>query len=401
MAHEIIEQLGAAPDVIALPFGGGGNVNAVALGLEEAGGPAALVIGQAADRPTTWASAIRIAEPAHAAEVERLVAAGRVEVVTLDEDDLRHWWHRLSTEEGVFCEPASAAGVAALAEARCRQRPHGGRDHHRSRSEGHRRRRPVVVGHGRTRRSRRSSRSSDDDPRARAGVHREPRPRLRRRGGCARSLERGDRRGVLDGALRRDRRRRRRRAAARREPSLTACVRAVRAGRAPPFRFTNRIPFERGLGSSAAAIAIGLVAGAEASGRDLSRVELLAAGEELDGHADNLAAALLGGVCVTWRQNGERRVAQIATDLPLTPVVAVPAERTNTAHSRNGLPATVSHDDAVVNAAHAALLGAAVAAGDAGLLGAAFSDRLHEQYRLDDAPLLRTLRDGRPRTRPG
>ncbi len=116
VAHEIIEQLGAAPDVIALPFGGGGNVNAVALGLEEAGASCHLVIGQAANRPTTWASAIRIAEPAHAAEVERLVAAGRLEVVTLDEDDLRHWWHRLSTEEGVFCEPASAAGVAALAK---------------------------------------------------------------------------------------------------------------------------------------------------------------------------------------------------------------------------------------------------------------------------------------------
>jgi homoserine kinase len=162
------------------------------------------------------------------------------------------------------------------------------------------------------------------------------------------------------------------------------------------FRFTNRIPLERGLGSSAAAIAIGLVAGAEASGRDLSPVQLLAAGEELDGHADNLAAALFGGVSVTWRQDGERRVAQIATELPLTPVIAVPAERTNTAHSRNGLPATVSHDDAAVNAAHAALLGAAVAAGDAELLGAAFSDRLHEQYRLDDAPLLRTLREQPP-----
>jgi homoserine kinase len=162
------------------------------------------------------------------------------------------------------------------------------------------------------------------------------------------------------------------------------------------FRFTNRIPLERGLGSSAAAIAIGLVAGAEASGRGPTRVELLAAGEELEGHADNLAAALLGGVSVTWRQDGERRVAQIATDLPLTPVIAVPAERTNTAHSRNGLPPTVSHEDAAVNAAHAALLGAAVAAGDAGLLGAAFSDRLHEQYRLDDAPLLRTLREQPP-----
>ena len=56
----------------------------------------------------------------------------------------------------------------------------------------------------------------------------------------------------------------------------------------------------------------------------------------------------------------------------------------------------MSHEDAAVNAAHAALLGAAVAAGDAGLLGAAFSDRLHEQYRLDDAPLLRTLREQPP-----
>jgi homoserine kinase len=167
------------------------------------------------------------------------------------------------------------------------------------------------------------------------------------------------------------------------------------------FRFTNRIPLERGLGSSAAAIAIGLVAGAEASGRDLSPVELLAAGEELEGHADNLAAALLGGVSVTWREDGERRAAQIATDLPLTPVIAVPAERTNTEHSRNGLPATVSHEDAAVNAAHAALLGAAVAAGDACLLGAAFSDRLHEQYRLDDAPLLRTLRERPPATAAG
>jgi threonine synthase len=116
VAHEIVEQLGAAPDVIALPYGGGGNVRAVALGLDELGASSRLVVGQAAERATTWASAIRIAEPAHAEEVERLVASRRVEVVTLDEDELRHWWQRLAGEEGVFCEPASAAGVAALAQ---------------------------------------------------------------------------------------------------------------------------------------------------------------------------------------------------------------------------------------------------------------------------------------------
>jgi homoserine kinase len=162
------------------------------------------------------------------------------------------------------------------------------------------------------------------------------------------------------------------------------------------FRFVNRIPLERGLGSSAAAIALGLVAGAAVSGGDVELAELLTLAEQLEGHADNLAAALLGGVSVTWLRDGRRRVAQIASDLPLTPVLAVPSVRTNTARSRNGLPKTVSHEDAAANAAHAALLGAAIASGDPGLLGDAFSDRLHEQYRLDGAPLLRTLREQPP-----
>jgi threonine synthase len=114
VVDEIFEQLGTAPDMVALPFGGGGNVSAVALGLDERGASSQIVVGQAAQRATTWASAIRIAEPAHAEQVERLVASGRVEVVTLSEDDLRRWWERLAADEGVFCEPASAAGVAAL-----------------------------------------------------------------------------------------------------------------------------------------------------------------------------------------------------------------------------------------------------------------------------------------------
>jgi len=162
------------------------------------------------------------------------------------------------------------------------------------------------------------------------------------------------------------------------------------------FRFVNRIPLERGLGSSAAAIALGLVAGAAVARRDLELAELLTLGERLEGHADNLAAALLGGVSVTWLRDGERRVARIAADLPLTPVLAVPSTRTRTAESRNGLPATVSHRDAAVNAAHAALLGAAIAAGDPLLLRDAFSDRLHEQYRLGGAPLLGAIRERPP-----
>jgi homoserine kinase len=162
------------------------------------------------------------------------------------------------------------------------------------------------------------------------------------------------------------------------------------------FSFTNRIPLERGLGSSAASIALGLVAGAKAAGRDTTSGELLALGERLEGHADNLAAAVCGGVCFTWQRNGVARARRVADDMPAAAVLAVPTVRTSTAESRNGLPFTIRHDDAAVNAGAAALLGAAIVGGDAELLREAFHDRLHEQYRLDHAPLLRELRASAP-----
>jgi homoserine kinase len=157
------------------------------------------------------------------------------------------------------------------------------------------------------------------------------------------------------------------------------------------FTFVNRIPLERGLGSSAAAIALGVVAGNAVAGNDATPAELLTHAVELEGHADNVAAALFGGVCISWRANGEVRAARIAAELPLASIVAVPASRTNTAASRNGLPATVTHEDAAANAAHAALLGAAIVAGDASLLSDALHDRLHERYRAATSPLLHEL----------
>jgi threonine synthase len=114
VAFELIEQLGGPPDIVALPFGGGGNVTAVARGFAEAGASPRIIAGEAADRPNTWASAIRIGVPAHAERVAELVAAGRIEVTSLTEEQLRAAWERLASEEGAFCEPASAAGVAAL-----------------------------------------------------------------------------------------------------------------------------------------------------------------------------------------------------------------------------------------------------------------------------------------------
>ncbi len=111
---ELLERFETAPAVIALPFGGGGNVTAVAAGLTEAGASSRIIVGQAEERASTWATAIRIEEPAHAEHVAGLVGSGRVEVATLSEDEIRIAWRRLATTDGVFCEPASAAGYAAL-----------------------------------------------------------------------------------------------------------------------------------------------------------------------------------------------------------------------------------------------------------------------------------------------
>lgn len=153
------------------------------------------------------------------------------------------------------------------------------------------------------------------------------------------------------------------------------------------FRFTDRIPRERGLGSSAAVIALGLVAGARAAGIDPDPERLLAEGVDLEGHPDNLAAALAGGVTMTW----ENRIVRVADDLPAVPIGVVPEGTVSTAAARNSLPDSIPHTDAAFTAGRAALLGAAVVRGSAGLFGAALHDRLHEPYRAANAPLLEAI----------
>jgi homoserine kinase len=158
------------------------------------------------------------------------------------------------------------------------------------------------------------------------------------------------------------------------------------------FTFTDSIPRERGLGSSAAVIALGLVAGALAAGRFPDPEALLAEGVELEGHADNLAAALAGGVCLTW----ENRIARVADRLPAVPVALVPEATVSTATARNSLPESVPHTDAAFTAVRAALLGAALVAGSEELFAQALHDKLHEPYRGPNAPLLDAVRSELP-----
>src|SRR5581483_11331936 len=112
-AREVIEQLGRVPDVLALPFGGGGNTVAYAAGFGE--GLPRFVLGEAERRADTFASAIRIVEPVHRLEVDGVLERSGGTVVTLTEKQLEDAWRLVAREEGVFCEPASAAGIAAAA----------------------------------------------------------------------------------------------------------------------------------------------------------------------------------------------------------------------------------------------------------------------------------------------
>jgi len=154
------------------------------------------------------------------------------------------------------------------------------------------------------------------------------------------------------------------------------------------FAFVDRIPRERGLGSSAAVIALGLTAANAVAGLGLDAERLLAEGVELEGHADNLAAVLAGGVCLTW----DAKITRLADDAPAVPVALVPEATVSTAAARAALPSAVPHTDATFTAGRATLLGAALASGSSDLFAEALADRIHEPYRADGAPLLAAVR---------
>jgi homoserine kinase len=158
------------------------------------------------------------------------------------------------------------------------------------------------------------------------------------------------------------------------------------------FDFSLDIPRERGLGSSASIIALGMAAATFLDGCELDPERLLARGMPLEGHADNLAAVLAGGVCLTW----DGRIARIADATPAQPIALVPEERVGTQGARAGLPAEIAHADAAYSVGRATLLGAALASGSAELFAAAADDRLHEPYRAATAPLLGAIQGDPP-----
>ena len=156
------------------------------------------------------------------------------------------------------------------------------------------------------------------------------------------------------------------------------------------FRISSDIPLNGGLGSSASAIVAGLVAADHLFELD---ADLMGLAVEIEGHPDNVAPALLGGLVVS--ADGE----PVRLDPPpeLEAVLVVPHEAVRTEAARAALPAEVPMADAVFNVAHGALLMLGLARGDWDLLARGLADRLHQPHRAHlyprSAALLERARD--------
>jgi homoserine kinase len=140
------------------------------------------------------------------------------------------------------------------------------------------------------------------------------------------------------------------------------------------FRISSEIPLTGGLGSSAAAIVAGLLAADHLFELD---ADVLGLAAELEGHPDNVAAALEGGFVIC---DGPR-VHRFEPPMGLEAVLVVPSEAVATEAARAALPETVPIADAVFNVAHAAMLMLGLASSDWELIAASLRDRLHQPYR--------------------
>ncbi len=174
-------------------------------------------------------------------------------------------------------------------------------------------------------------------------------------------------------------------------------VRAMRAGFAalgaqPPgigLCCRNSIPHGFGLGSSAAAVTAGLLAAralvGPAAAADLPDDAVLRLAAEFEGHPDNAAACLAGGLTISWLSPRGPRAARLEPAVDLRPVICLPPAPMSTTVARQVLPALVSHADAAANSARAALLVAALTT-DLTLLMDATQDFLHQSYRAAAMP---------------
>jgi homoserine kinase len=164
-------------------------------------------------------------------------------------------------------------------------------------------------------------------------------------------------------------------------------------GKLPPFRLTclNRIPLQRGLGSSAAAVVAGLLLADRMLGAGLSSDDLLHTAVDLEGHPDNVSACLQGGVSLAYLSAEGWRAVGLDPDPRLRPAILVPEEeRVSTVEARRMIPRSVPLADASFNLARAALTVVALTSRPE-LVQEALQDRLHQSYRFPLMPASRAM----------
>jgi homoserine kinase len=179
-------------------------------------------------------------------------------------------------------------------------------------------------------------------------------------------------------------------------------IRAMRAafeaiGAQPPgleISCGNDVPQGFGLGSSAAAIVSGVLAARALASADgaaaLPDHAVLELATQLEGHPDNVAACMLGGLTVSWTSESGVQAARLTPLAGLVPVLCVPAVPLSTHTARKALPADVPHADAAANSARAALLIVALTH-QPDLLLAGTEDFLHQSYRAAEMPATAAL----------
>ena len=169
------------------------------------------------------------------------------------------------------------------------------------------------------------------------------------------------------------------------------CVRAFEALHPADglrFEIRSEIPLARGLGSSAAAIVAGLAAADHMFELGLEREQIYARAVELEGHPDNVGAALYGGFVVCPQADGEQRPAPVRLDPPegVEGVVVIPDEEVPTEQARAAMPAEVPVADAVANIAAASQLVLGIERSDLTLISRGLADRLHQPNRAGIYP---------------
>jgi homoserine kinase len=154
---------------------------------------------------------------------------------------------------------------------------------------------------------------------------------------------------------------------------------------------TNVVPLSRGLGSSSAAIIAGLLIATRLGGVEPSTDEILHIASEIEGHPDNVAPALLGGVQVCALSDGKVEHVRVPLAQPVTVALFVPDVPMPTREARGVIPRRIELHDAVYNISRACLLVAALASGELGALRVGTQDMLHQPPRMRLFPTMPVL----------